>query len=312
MLISRAMLEQQLDWIGRRYRYVSLDELGSRLESGAGTEGLAAVSFDDGYRDVYENAFPLLRRKGIPAAIFVVTDLLGSDEPPLHDRLYLLVARALQAGPSTSAGASRLFEALRVASARAAAVVGAPMDPFTVLALLLDGLSQAEALDLARALSAELGQPEDDLRAISPLSFEMLAEMQSAGITIGSHTRSHPLLTNEGELKLADETAGSRAVLERALGTPVHHFAYPGGRWSDKVVDAVKAAGYRFAFTTCLHRNPRHPLLTIPRTLLWERSCSDSRGQFSPNVMSCHARGVFGLVVPCRSSHVGQELGPAA
>src|SRR5262245_18583777 len=63
MLISSTMLEQHLDWMGRRFRFVSLDELGLYLEGGGAFKvPVASITFDDGYRDVYEHAFPLLRR----------------------------------------------------------------------------------------------------------------------------------------------------------------------------------------------------------------------------------------------------------
>ena len=61
MLISREMFEHHLECLGRRFRFVSLDEIGERLASGRRfTEPVAAITFDDGYQDVYENAFPVL------------------------------------------------------------------------------------------------------------------------------------------------------------------------------------------------------------------------------------------------------------
>ncbi|RPH94739.1 MAG: hypothetical protein EHM68_13630, partial [Lysobacterales bacterium] len=71
MLTSARTFEQHLDWIGRRYRFVSLDELAVTLEKQE-TNGkpVAAITFDDGYRDVYQNAFPILKRRGIPSAVF--------------------------------------------------------------------------------------------------------------------------------------------------------------------------------------------------------------------------------------------------
>ena len=67
MLISRAMFERHVEWIGRSFRFVSLDEIGEQVSSGRPfADPVAAITFDDGYRDVYENAFPFLRRKGIP------------------------------------------------------------------------------------------------------------------------------------------------------------------------------------------------------------------------------------------------------
>src|SRR5438093_6311493 len=93
MLISRAMLERHLDWVGRRYRFVSLDEIGAILQSGpTSAKPAAVVTFDDGYRDFYDLAFPLLKRKGIPAGVFVVTDLIGTRRMQVHDRLYLGLA----------------------------------------------------------------------------------------------------------------------------------------------------------------------------------------------------------------------------
>lgn len=101
MLISTRMLERQLDWIGRRFQFISVDELGAKLESGERfARPTAVVTFDDGYRDVYQNAFPLLKRKGIPSAMFVVTSHVGTTRPFIYDRMYLLLTRAFCAcGP---------------------------------------------------------------------------------------------------------------------------------------------------------------------------------------------------------------------
>ena len=110
MLVSRSMLEQHLDWIGRRFRFISLDELGERLELKDGkTDPVAAITFDDGYRDFYDHALPVLTRKGIPAAVFVVTGLVGTTRLQLHDRLYLLLTRRFKAGT----GSQTPFQATR-------------------------------------------------------------------------------------------------------------------------------------------------------------------------------------------------------
>src|SRR6185436_9199872 len=90
MLISTAMLERHIDWLARRYSIVSLDEIGAYLECPRGLRRpLAAITFDDGYSDVYYHALPLLQRKGVPAAVFAVTGLINTPSPQLFDRLYL-------------------------------------------------------------------------------------------------------------------------------------------------------------------------------------------------------------------------------
>jgi len=90
------MLERHLDWLGRRFRFVSLDDLGARLDGSDGSrDAIAAITFDDGYRDFYDHAFPLLMQKGIPAAVFVVTGLVDTTGVQTHDELYLLLTRRL-------------------------------------------------------------------------------------------------------------------------------------------------------------------------------------------------------------------------
>jgi peptidoglycan/xylan/chitin deacetylase (PgdA/CDA1 family) len=301
MLVSAVTLGRQLDWLARRYRVLSLDELGARLAGGAPAGGCAAVTFDDGYRDLYEQAVPLLRRKGIPAAVFVVTDLVGTERAPLHDRLYALVARALEADRS----ARGVFEILSRRGAGAGRLRRRPGDgdPLRLTRRLLAGLPATEAERAASALEGELGLPACELEGTLPLTWEMLAGMREAGWTIASHTRTHALLTLEGAGRLREEVGGSRVAIERRLGVDCRHFAYPDGRWNPTAVEAVREAGYRFAYTNCRHTQPSDPLLTIPRVCLWERATQGVFGPFSPAVMRGHATGLFRLAHPCRHDH---------
>jgi peptidoglycan/xylan/chitin deacetylase (PgdA/CDA1 family) len=131
----------------------------------------------------------------------------------------------------------------------------------------------------------------------------MLGEMQSAGIILGSHTRTHAVLTNEAEEKVIEETMGSREMAEHHCGAEIRHFAYPDGCFNTTVVNAVAAAGYRSAYTTCRHRSSTYPQFTIPRRLFWEKSCVDAWGRFSPSVMSCQVNGVFDGLNRCRLVH---------
>jgi peptidoglycan/xylan/chitin deacetylase (PgdA/CDA1 family) len=274
MCVSTRMLERQLDWIGRRFRFVSLDELGDLMESGGRLpERVAAVTFDDGYHDFYEHAFPLLKRKGIPAAVFVVTDLIGTSRLQIHDALYLLLARAGSPAPHAAA------EALLVA------------------------LPQSKVLRMIQEMQAGIEIPRLVLEEHRSMSWEEVIKVRAAGITIGSHTRTHALLPNEEAEIVETEAKGSREMLEEMLGEPIRHFAYPCGQHDAEAVQAVARAGYRFAYTVCKHRDESFPLLTIPRKLLWEKSSLNAFGSFSPSIMNCHVNGSFDLFAPCKMKH---------
>ncbi|MFO7173944.1 MAG: polysaccharide deacetylase family protein [Bacillota bacterium] len=81
------------------------------------------------------------------------------------------------------------------------------------------------------------------------VTWEQLREMAAAGIEIGAHSATHPNLREVDAGRLEQEVAGSRRALEEQLGMPILFFSYPGGSYDEKVLAAVKAAGYLGAVT---------------------------------------------------------------
>lgn len=308
MLVSTRTLEAHLDWFGRHYQFVSLDELAAILEGRLRTQRPPiALTFDDGYADFYHLAYPLLRRKGIPSAVFVVTDLLGTTRLQAHDELYLLVSGLYsEHDPAMLQQAADCLRTLPIAeeeTRRLGVLLKTERDVFKATKALLVALRQADTDKLIRTLRTLVYVPEASLREFHALDWNMLREMLPRGVTIGSHTRSHALLANERGAGLLREISGSREILERELGVPIEHLAYPDGRFNEQAVTEVARAGYRYAYTTCTHRDRRHPQLTIPRRLLWEKSCMDSFGRFSPAILSCQVRGVFDPAARCQQEH---------
>ncbi len=305
MVIRRSMLERHLDWVGRSHRFVSLDELGAARERGEPfREPVAAVTFDDGYADVFENAFPLLRRKGIPAAFFVVTDWVGSRDLLLHDRLFLLLEQARARGLRGRLSLRVALERHALSCAQYWPLDAWPMGwPHALLRKLLESGPQERLLRLAADLEAEGRLDDRPASALRPMTWEMLEALTRAGMTVGSHTRTHVLLTKEVPERVRSELALSRAVLERRLGTRVEHFAYPDGDADAPAAEAVAAAGYRYAYLACGHGNPTQPLLTQPRLQLWQASCAGPRGGFAPAILSCQLSGVFPRADGCARAH---------
>lgn len=302
-LISVGMLERQLDWIARRYRFLTPDELGAHLESGAPfSRPSALVTFDDGYAGVYEHAFPLLKRKGIPAGIFVVTGNVGSPQLQIYDHLYLLLTKALPAIRYSLPRFTVLLEnyGVRLASRPP---LGSLEDVFTVMRGLYTTCDQHSLRRAIEAFETIAHVDDRDYPELRAMTWDMVLELDRGGMTIGSHTHTHALLTIEDPHEVVRQLAVSSETLQRKLGRPAAHFAYPDGRFDPGIVSAVAEARYRFAYTICLHRDPQHPRLTIPRKLLWEQSCLNGDGGFSADLMSCHAAGVFDRIAPCGQDH---------
>lgn len=278
LLITTRMLEKHIDWLAARFDILPLDQIGQTMETyGTFSRPAAAITFDDGYSDFYRNAYPIFKRKGIPAAVFVVTDLVDTPRLQIYDRLYLMLSR-----------------------------FGQDKDALASMTSLLSSRSQEEIESLI--VSLERNNPVDKAVAeeMAPLNWGMIKEMHANGITIGSHTQSHTLLTQETLDRVHRELVGSREVLEQQLGSPVRHFAYPDGRFNPAITAAVAAAGYRYGYGICRTRDSQFPLLTIPRKVLWERACLNAIGEFSPAVMNCHAQWVFDGNRRCEHDHSEQ------
>ncbi len=305
LLISRRTLEQHLEWLGRRFDFISLDELGARLKIGKAFDKPAvAITFDDGYRDFYDNAFPLLVRKGIPAAIFVPTSFIGSSSALFYDRLYLLLVQAYSQWDIGSERLARLLDRLSIQNSKIRRHAKIMQEPFGAMWLLLHSLPQSEIHRMIHAFEEHFELDEQRLQSLRPLTWEMLAEMQRHGVTVGGHTHTHALLTNESFQKILDETIVSRQELERRLGIRAEHFAYPCGGFNPLVLSAVAASGYCYGYTTCDHRDPVYSLLTLPRKSLWENSCLDFSDSFSQAILSCQVHRLFDFADRCMEDHV--------
>jgi peptidoglycan/xylan/chitin deacetylase (PgdA/CDA1 family) len=236
---SPAEFDAQMSFLASRYRPISMsDLLAARDGSGAIRPRSVMVTFDDGYRDFAEHAWPILRRHAIPVTLFVPTGYPG--------------------GVGTGFWWDRLYDALQIASADSA--VETPGG----LIRLSSAVARADAY---RRLRSEIkSRPHDDAMALvtsivedqlrirtapSPvLDWQELRALAAEGVTLAAHSRSHPLLTRVDADRLRCEIAGSLADLEREIGGSPPVFAYPSGAYSPAVRQAAEAAGIRVAFTT--------------------------------------------------------------
>jgi hypothetical protein len=260
------------------------------------------VTFDDGYGDAYYHAFPILKRKGIPMAVFTVTDLVGSTRLQDHDELHLLLTTAFTQWKQPARQFAELADQAGIEPAIKAQLCG-DLAHFARTRLCLELLQHVQIDMLIALLRASTNVTADTLAEFHALSWEMVKHMAERGVTIGSHTKSHKHLVNESWTTILDEIRGSRIELESRLNRKIRHFAYPDGRFNADALNAVAVAGYQYAYTTCMHRDRLQPLLTIPRRVLWENSCVDGFGRFSPSVLSCQLNGIFDPAAKCQQTH---------
>jgi peptidoglycan/xylan/chitin deacetylase (PgdA/CDA1 family) len=232
---------EQIGWAKDHFTPVTLTEVaGAVAGEGSLPRRPLLVTFDDGYRDNLTAALPVLQRHGVPAAVFLATDHIGSDLPFWWDR----AARCLEAAEDQRVRLSVLGEVTLGADRRR---------------LIRQWVQQAKQIpdDEMRAAVAALPGilgvfEEPGGFAGMTLDWNDVAAMSARGVEFGAHTCRHPVLTRVAASVAAAEVAGSVRRVAEAIGSVPLGFAYPNGQRrdvDDAIEAAVAASGVKLAFT---------------------------------------------------------------
>ena len=217
------------------------------LASGDVPRNAVAITFDDGYRDNYTHAFPILRELGIPATIFLVTEAVDGNGMIWHDRIFDAYHRT--AAPIAD---RRRDLAESLASVRAANPV------------------EREAL-ITRLLGRLAVEPCDD--GWDKLTWDEVREMAGSGIDFGAHTLDHPILSHVGPEEARRQVRGSKERVESELDREVTLFAYPNGRAADfneTTKTILREEGFSSAATTITGSNDdATDPLELRRVAMW-------------------------------------------
>ncbi len=240
-------LNEHIASLKRDSDVISLDDLSGILSSRRGLKSgrFVLISFDDGYRDNYDIALPVLKSHNVPAAFFIATGFLDQRNMAWWDEVAWMVRSSRRqglAGPAKHLPHNVSFDE--------------PHREHAVRRLLracyaLDAQTRTEFInELAEATGS--GRASHQLSEETWITWDMLREMRAAGMSIGAHTVSHPVLARLTYEEQLFELTESRLRLEAELGELVTAFSYPVGRRDSFNADtrsALLAAGYDWAFS---------------------------------------------------------------
>lgn len=267
---------RQVEWLAQHFEVISLDEAVRRLQDGtAGDSRTVVLTSDDGWMGFHQHALPVLHQRGLPATVYVPTDVLGGRPHwPVRWRLLLERNRWLLKDLAHELGHFEPFPS-----------VGSAMRA-------LRELDVGRIEHLWRRIVEQYSVQEDKLPRDWFINEDGVREMVARGITVGAHTVLHPMLTREPEPHLQWELTESRRRLQEICGHEVVHFAYPFGDHDDRVVNLVRGAGYRSAVTTNYGWNsPGHDVYRLRRVDVHETACEDHRGRFDEALFALWVTG---------------------
>lgn len=259
------VFERQMRYLARRYKVVSMSGLLAHLASGC-PDSVMVITFDDGYRDNYENAFPVLQRYGMPATIFLTTGNVDSGEPLWFDVLAEALKTTAKEFLDLELDLPRRFW-LRRPEER--------LQANSELFALLRRRATVERQQQLAIILRELASPNAPARSNVMLTWDQVRHMKARQIDFGGHTVTHPYLSQSTPQEVTWEVSECKRRIEDELQSPVAHFAYPNGREEDFTSwnkEAIRNAGYEAAVTTLWGVNfPTTDRLELRRGGAWDQ-----------------------------------------
>ena len=230
--ITPDYLEQLiLSYMGDGYCFVSIDSIVERINKmrWPWQKKMVNISFDDGFRDIYEYAYPIFKKYNIPFTIYLTTALPeGKAElwwiklERLINQYTTLIVQGEEYRCETMEEKNQVFNDLmqRIyhCSDTPSKVFG---KWFANYQIDMDNLT---------------------------LTWDELAEMLSSGLlTLGSHTQSHPMLTKIPTDEVRTELKESKTIIEQHLSIPINHFSYPHSAYNMEIANELRLIGYKSA-----------------------------------------------------------------
>ena len=241
--LEPTLFEAQMRYLRKRYRLVPLEQLCRELSGGDQVPPTLAITFDDGYRDLYIYALPVLQKYEIPATIYLIGLCMETGNAPWYDRIFASIAVTPDTSLELELNGLRRFSLTTPPHRFAAA-----WEVVCYLRSISDTARQRWCAEFERRL-----RPPVELLQDRMLGWEEVRSMQRAGISFGAHTMNHPAVSRLDPSAFQNEFVFSKQLLENGLGVPVDDFAYPFGRPTDGNAAAQEflvRAGYRSAVTT--------------------------------------------------------------
>jgi peptidoglycan/xylan/chitin deacetylase (PgdA/CDA1 family) len=278
---SAEELDEQLETLALCTEVIDPCDVQAAMSAGRGRRVL--ITFDDGYRDNYELAFPLLRRHRLSATFFLATGFLDRPRVAWWDEIAWMVRRAgdptqraadprQRTGPTLSSdgtpeGASLLPDGISFAIPHQDTAIAALIARYKELP---DGLGERLLEELAETVGSErcgTGEVEDLW-----MTWGMVRELHAAGMSIGGHTVTHPVLARLSPERQREELLACARRLSEEVGVAMRWFAYPVGTldaFTPLTGQLLRECGVELAFSFyggLARPAPRWDPFDVPRT----------------------------------------------
>lgn len=236
--LSPESFENQIEYFCRNYELLPLEKLAQYIQQGTPLpEKAIIITLDDGNRDNYLYAYPILQKYHAPATIFLATGHISTGKPFWWTK----VDNAVQNTPLTELELNGLGRySLQSTQDRVQAI-------FMIIDKLNETGEEEKNFLIEKLLSISGIDIPADLAKERILSWDEMREMKDDGISFGAHSVTHPILTHVPLEQAKFEIIQSKKDIEENLGQPVTAFAYPNGIFNTEIAEFVQESSFACA-----------------------------------------------------------------
>ncbi len=238
--IPRALFKKQLEFLKKTgHRFATMTEMTDLLTRKTVDGRVVVLTFDDGFRNIVQNAYPVMLELGARGCFYVVSGLIGQQKPLWTDHIEMVLRNLKETDFSF------YFKG---------EVISYPIDRKDLLEKAMKDIKGKLRMLPDQERKEHLKQfdnrPALDVEEFYFSTWEQLRHLDRSVLEIGSHTKNHPNCENlSSEEEFKEELWGSKEEIEKHIGYEVTNFCYPAGSFNDEVIKQVKRYGYKSATT---------------------------------------------------------------
>lgn len=264
--------EKQIEFICSNFKVVGLNDFAETLKNSPDkARGMAVITFDDGYKNIFDNAWPVLKKYNVPFAVFLPTDFIDKHEPLWVDRLESAINDSIVSSFCIKKGSDKVYYDISTEDNK----MRADSEIRDYIKSLPDIERKTVVNEIAHQCVSDFRENIGNSEVYAPINWGEMKDMIGSGlVTVGSHTKSHAIASRISKDEFKRELDESKKIIEKNLGVGCEWFAYPNGKKKDFSTDLseiIKQSGFKGSLSTEMEFcDNGFDLFAIPRIALDE------------------------------------------
>ena len=259
-IIRLSAFQRHLRWLRKRFEILPLDAYMSAFHKNPGDlKGKFALTFDDGYQQVYDLVAPFLKKEHIPATFFAATSHLEDGE-----LLWFVYFNALCS--------EQCYEHIDI-EGKTYSLTDRKSSLGAWQKLIHLARKSGKPIEFARGIAQKYPLPADSIQKYAGLTTDQIKQIGEFELfDVGGHTHRHPYLDQIPKEEQIKEIQHNKEILERLTGQPLRYFAYTGGLYNADTIKAVKVLGFQAGFAINPKNIGQEKAYEMPRVDIYSSS----------------------------------------